>query len=292
MSRSRWVVILLSFVGICLVGCGKDKSPTGGGGDDTTGDGGLQEFPSRVGMLWVFELHDSLLGEIDTVMVSVTDLLASGGDSTMYRWHYSMTRHDTTYTWTKLVTVHEDTVVIRSESSPKSPLSDRFVFPLLYDLGWVGDNEGDTNHVIDTGEVTVKAGSFTGALIETIWSQRYGGGYWTSRTWIVPEVGILNRYFKATYSIGSDQITLVNQTWELIRYDLSTSAVEHWTIDSLVGKSTARSGPPGRLLVGYRAFARLNRPKVHCSSIRGIVRLNCLVEHENTHPEDSVSPGT
>ncbi|MDH3938256.1 MAG: hypothetical protein OEV68_13080, partial [candidate division Zixibacteria bacterium] len=48
-----------------------------------------------------------------------------------------------------------------------------------------------------------------------------GGGSW-SQTWFAPDVGAVRRYLFSAWSDGSSIRISVNQTWELLRYDLST----------------------------------------------------------------------
>jgi hypothetical protein len=103
-------------------------------------------------------------------------------------------------------------------------LLERFVLPLSLGSEWTVQGVNDTSRVTDIGTVTVKAGTFgPAALVERSWNRDLeGGGNW-SRVRVAPNVGIVSRHLFSQRTDGGGHFwSTVNQTWELLRYDLST----------------------------------------------------------------------
>ena len=212
--RPVLVILLLALFGI--YSCG-DDSPTGSGGD-TIHD----PFPNAVGMLWKYEVYDSLAETVDTVWVSVTEMRVSIAEISAYQWRlYWQSSGEVE---DRVVGFRGDTIDILTDSTQGDiELLERFVFPLEEGATWIGPSIYDTCRVTEIGTVVVPAGTFrNSALVEHAWNLDFeGGGNWTE-TWLAPDVGIAYRHEYQAYSDGTTITVLENQVWRLIEYDLRT----------------------------------------------------------------------
>ncbi len=213
MQRSIPIILLLGL--LCFYSCGDDDKPTG---SNPT----VNSLPNAVGMLWVYEVYDSLTEITDTVWISVTDTAYHMDGFTSLHWRTNWTVTDSVVDQYALV--QGDTIDIFSDTTTEPMLLERFVLPLSPGSEWTVQGVHDTSRVTDIGTVTVKAGTFgSAALVERSWELDFeGGGNW-SQTWVAPNVGVVSRYLYGQRTDGGGHFWFtVNQTWELLRYDLST----------------------------------------------------------------------
>jgi len=204
-----------------LNSCGDDDNPTSGGL--------VSQLPNQVGMLWTYEVYDSLTQTKDTVSISITDTALSSGQGLLWRTRW----HSISFVTENISVINGDTVDFIIDTTFIAPPLERFVFPLTLGNQWeISRNPpaSDTSEVTDFGTVTVPAGQFiNSALIERKFNDGFEGGYDSSQTWVAPNVGIVSRYF---YSIGADGgggfFVVKNETWELIDYDLSTFSMNQF----------------------------------------------------------------
>jgi len=225
---------------LCLLGlfaCSHRKLPTGGGST-------ARPFPNEVGMLWVYEVYDSLTANTDTVWVSCTDSVNVAEEFDAIRWRFHRTSSDSVVM--EYVVRREDTVEISLETTGPQDI-ERLVFPLTLGSEWTGPGDNDTSRVTEVGTVQVSDWAFAAAaLVERSWNRDIEGGGNRSETWVAPNFGIVSRHLLSQYSDGSITTVTVNQTWRLIRYDLTTFSLtvfpnkvgdwfEYQVIDSLSG---------------------------------------------------------
>ena len=211
-------VFLLS---IFLVSSCDDGSPTGpnGGTTDT-------QFPNAIGMLWKYQVYDSLTESTDTIWFSITDTATPGAGefvterrekhlvANYFGWRYLHFRGDT-------LEIFDDTVGV--------PANERIVFPLTLGSSWKGPDHRqgsrDTSTVTLVGQIAVPAATFSsGARIDRAWHLDFeGGGNW-SQTWVVPDVGIVYRHYLNQYYCGWQLRKRRNNNDELH----SNSNVKQW----------------------------------------------------------------
>ena len=221
MTRQRSIPIILLLGLLCFYSCGDDDKPTGSSPT-------VNSLPNAVGMLWVYEVYDSLTEITDTVWISVTDTAYHMDASTSLQWRTNWTVTDSVVD--RYVLVQGDTIDIFSDSTTEPMLLERFAFPLSPGSEWTVQGVNDTSRVTDVGTVTVKAGTFGyAALVERSWDRDFeGGGNW-SQTWVAPNVGVVSRYLYNQRTDGGGHFWFtVNQTWELLRYDLSTYSMRRF----------------------------------------------------------------
>ncbi|MFH1373348.1 MAG: hypothetical protein ABII79_06115 [bacterium] len=202
---------------LLLVAACDDDSPLTGGGRDSSG---ITDFPAAVGMLWTYEVYDSLTGTTDTVQVSIVDTHSLAGIVEVTVWRYNYGDSVTT----RLVLLDDDTLKIWYDTCNAPPF-EIFVFPLELGNVWTGPLiwAGDTSRVIDYGTISTPSGIFTNATrIDRSWMVDFEGGGNYITTWIVPGVGSAYRYRLRRWSTGGIVFTIVNEVWELVSYNLHT----------------------------------------------------------------------
>ncbi|MCH9032765.1 MAG: hypothetical protein IIB00_10990 [candidate division Zixibacteria bacterium] len=213
-ARPR-ITILLTLL-IFISSCG-DDSPTG------PGVGKIDvNFPNAIGMLWKYQVYDSLSQTTDTVWFSITDTITNSSKESFsersekhfadnsFGWQYFQIRGDT-------LEIFDDTI--------GASANERIVFPLELGSSWTGPvTVGDTSTVTLVGQIDVPAAKFSNAArIDRSWNIDFeGGGNW-SQTWVVPDVGVVYRYRRSQFFDGGGGSTVTtNEVWELIEYDLTT----------------------------------------------------------------------
>ena len=210
---------------LCIVICScDDDSPTGGGRHS------VDQLPSQIGMLWKYQVYDSLTHTTDTVWVSVTDLdpRTITGTQGFVWWYNWITRYSVV---PKTVTVSGDTVALFTDTAQTEPdPRELLIFPLELDREWTEPFGSDTSRVTAIGTKTVPAGTFTGAAcVERIWNRDFEGGYDRSTTWIARNAGIVSRHYFSESNLGDGTfIVTKNQTWQLYAYDLSTFSLSQF----------------------------------------------------------------
>ncbi len=217
MATVRPVLIVLLLALVCFYSCDDDDTPTGG-------DGTIEyPFPNAVGMLWKYKVYDSLAETTDTVWVSVTDSVMTRCGYTSYRWRLNWVTRDSVVDRFALAWVDSTMVEFFTDSTYEPMMLERFVFPLEDGAQWTAPYGADTSRVFIMRSVTVPAGTFRRvALVERVWNPDFeGGGNW-SETWLAENAGIVKRHFLSRYSDGTTIYVTLNQTWELIDYDLTT----------------------------------------------------------------------
>lgn len=200
---------------IFIVHCG-DGPPTGpGDGPDDT------HFPSAIGMLWKYQVYDSLTQTTDTVWFSITDTVTWGaGEFVIERRERRLVAESF---GRRYLHFRGDTLEF-CDDSIAAPADERIVFPLKLGSTWAGPvSADDTSIVTLVGRIEIPGtGPRRGARIDRCWDRDFeGGGNW-SRTWIVPDVGVVSRYHRSQFSDGANMVVTTNETWELIEYDLTT----------------------------------------------------------------------
>jgi len=222
MAATRPVLAVVLLALVCLSSCDSDK-PTGSSGVI------LDPFPNAVGMLWKYEVFDSLTAMTDTVWVSVTDSTLTRCGFISYSWRQHWTTRDSVVNRYALAWVDSAMIDLVTDSTCEPMMLDRFVFPLVEGAVWTGPSIFDTCRVAETGTVTVPAGAFrNSALVEYTWDRDFeGGGNWT-KTWLAPDVGIAHRHGFQTYSDGATITVLENRVWRLLEYDLRTFSLDQF----------------------------------------------------------------
>jgi len=219
--------LTLVILAACVLGfgsCGDDDTPTGGP------PGPVDQFPSQIGMLWKYQVYDSLSQVTDTIWVSVTEGLPSVPEITASVWWLYWTTRDSLVV--RDVVLRSDTVEFWTDTTQTEPeLLERLVFPLELDREWVAPvgYGADTSRVEEVGTVTVPAGTFgNAALVTRVWNPDFeGGGNW-STTWIADNVGIVYRHYLSAFNPGGGVVITLNQTWKLIEYDLTTFSLQQF----------------------------------------------------------------
>jgi hypothetical protein len=170
------------------------------------------DFPNSVGSVWVYNVIDNLHHSARTVTVRVareTDLPRFGR---VAMWEFSSPQE----TDTQYVAVSADTVLVLECTDPRYCATImKYVFPLEVGKQWDPGFYAGSTSVTQEDTVTVGAGTFSQAFrLEQSWyALNEGGG---STIWIVPRIGIVQRSVQAHLWTSG-----VNETWELIHYDLS-----------------------------------------------------------------------
>ena len=224
MFTRQTISLLVVVLCVALVSCEDDDPPTGGGRHS------ISQFPSQIGMLWKYQVYDSLTQTTDTVWVSVTDLdpRTITGTQGFVWWYNWITRYSVQ---PRTVTVSGDTVVLFTDTAQTEPdPRELLIFPLELDREWTEPFGSDTSRVTAIGTKTVPAGTFTGAAcVERIWNRDFEGGYDQSTTWIARNVGIVSRHYFSESNLGDGTfIVTKNQTWQLYAYDLSTFSLSQF----------------------------------------------------------------
>jgi len=187
-----------------------------------------QDFPGAAGMLWKYEVYDSLTQITDTVWVSYTDNYFGPSGDFFIEWKE---RHFTDYSFEfKTVRAHGDTIEIQNSDIVLVFQSERIIYPIELGNSWAGiEAIDDTSRVTLVGKIEVPAETFyNGARIDRSWNLDIEqGGNW-SQTWLVPDVGIVSRYFLSQFSDGTSITVTKNETWELIEYDLTTFVIDQF----------------------------------------------------------------
>ncbi|MEE8404283.1 MAG: hypothetical protein V3S17_02710 [candidate division Zixibacteria bacterium] len=217
--RAVLLTLAAFLLSIFFINSCDESSPTGPGGGMTE-----NHFPNTIGVLWKYQVYDSLTETTDTVWFSITDTATPGAGEFVterrekrlvadyFGWQYLHLKRDT-------LEFFDDTAGV--------PANERIVFPLELGSGWTGPDHrigsSDSSSVTLVGQITVPVATFrNGARIDRAWHMDFeGGGNW-SQTWVVPDVGIVYRYFRNQYSDGANIHVTRNETWELIEYELST----------------------------------------------------------------------
>ena len=216
MFTRQMLATLLAILFVVLCSC-DDDSPTGGGHHT------VRQLPSQIGMLWKYQVYDSLTQTTDTVWVSVTENHPLYRDITVFVWRMYWTTRDSVVIRDLLLS--GDTADFRTDGVETEPeLLERLVFPLELGREWVGPFQVDTSRVEEIGTVRVPAGTFAdAAMVARAWNLDFeGGGNW-STTWIARNVGVVSRHVYDLNNLGDGTfIVTMNQTWELYDYDLST----------------------------------------------------------------------
>jgi len=200
-----------------MISCGDDP-PTGHDGDPIE-----SHFPNAIGMLWKYEVYDSLTVATDTVWVSVTDSTLTRCGYTSYSWRMYWAARDSVVNRYALIWVDSAMIDFITDTTCEPTILERFVFPLVEGATWTGPSVFDTCRVTEISTVVVPAGTFrNSAIVEHAWNIDFeGGGNWTE-TWLAPNVGIAYRHEYQTHSDGATITVLGNRIWRLIEYDLST----------------------------------------------------------------------
>ena len=222
-TRTLTLAFLAAFI-LGLGSCGDDDTPTGGQ------PGPVDQFPTQIGMLWKYQVYDSLSHVTDTVWVSVTEGLPSVPEITVFVWRLYWTTRDSLVV--RDVVLNGDTVEFWTDTTQTEPdLLERLLFPLELGREWVAPvgYGADTSRVEEIGTVTVPAGTFNNAaLVTRVWNPDFeGGGNW-STTWLADNVGIVYRHLLSAFNPGGGVVITLNQTWKLIGYDLSTFSLKQF----------------------------------------------------------------
>jgi hypothetical protein len=165
-------------------------------------------FPNKVGDQWVYAVHDSLSGTVDTLTVSVIGTTTGNGKDLNIWVRKSHTYNDTLYVY-----LDNSTVYYYNDPYP-NVVDHKIVFPLEVGKTWTNpDQVSDSSIVKSTEPVSVPADDFLNAFrIERNWGGFNVYGY--SITWFVENVGIVKFYRRIQ---GFDNI---KETWELLSYNV------------------------------------------------------------------------
>jgi hypothetical protein len=153
------------------------------------------DFPDSAGLVWAYEVEDSVesSGEpqptIETVLVAIegTKALANHDSARVWVYHYS-DRADTTYVY-----AIGDSVYFLRDTASMMPYQ-TFIFPLEVGKEWVEDEYyQDTTRIDSSGTVTTPAGQFQDAyrVVKTWGGMADNAG--SIRTWLVQGEGIVKR---------------------------------------------------------------------------------------------------
>jgi hypothetical protein len=215
-------IVLSVLMSIYFVSCGVNDSNLSESQQVVT-----HSFPVAVGMLWTYEVYDSLTGKTDTVLVSVTDTFTFENGQQTYQWRFKSSDD----ILIKKSILSGDTFAFFGRAGVDFP-EEYFIFPLELGNEWTGPRWGDTSIVSDSGLVSVPAGDFAVAfLIDRRWNLDFEGGGNRSETWIVPEVGVAYRYLFNSWSDGAHITVSKNEVWELLSYDLSTFDIDQFPLE-------------------------------------------------------------
>ncbi|MDH3937144.1 MAG: hypothetical protein OEV68_07405, partial [candidate division Zixibacteria bacterium] len=168
MIKWRLVPFTLLLSLLCIYSCDDDEKIINGG---SNGD----PPPDGVGLLWIYEVYDSLTLTTDTVWVSVTDTVSHSDGATSLRLRLNWTVADVVVD--RYAKIQGDTIDITSDTTVGSMFLERFILPLTVGSEWIVSGGTDTSRVTDVGTVTVEAGRFdSAALIERVWNRDFEGG--------------------------------------------------------------------------------------------------------------------
>lgn len=222
LSLNLIILVLSAFI-IC--GCDDDPISSRKSG---TVPASQNNFPKEIGMYWEYAVHDSLTGETDTVEVSIIDTFAIEDDFLTMKWNVNYS-HDVIG---RYYAFKGDTLMISNDSLMIGG-GEWIVFPLEIDNLWTGPNiNDDTSRVTEVGNISVPAGTFESASkIDRVWWRDFEGGGNYSTTWISDSIGMVFRHQLSQYSDGAQLYTSVNETWELLNFDLTTFYIEQFPND-------------------------------------------------------------
>ncbi len=220
-TRKSIAILILAF--IFVSSC--DEAPTRSGGGKPR-----VNFPNSVGMLWKYQVYDSLTQTTDIVWLSITDTLTIRSNEfftqrnekrfsaiTLAKATSATATFDAQY-----LHVVGDTLEIFNDTTGLLA-SERIVFPLELGNEWSGPSDNDTSRVTLVGEIEVPAGRFSGsARIDRSWNTDFEGGGSHSQTWIAPDVGVVYRHNLSQVSDGVNLTVTKNEVWKLIEYDVTT----------------------------------------------------------------------
>ncbi len=194
-------IFILLFISLLLSAC---KNST----ENNPPEVNTGSFPNKVGDEWVYAVHDSLSGSVDTLTVSIVGTTTGNGKDLTIWVRNSHTYNDTLY-----VNVDKSTVYYY-EDAYSNVVDHTIVFPLEVGKTWTNpDEDSDSSIVKNKESVTVPADNFSDAFkIERNWGRSNVYGY--SVTWFVENVGIVKMYRRIQ---GFDNI---KDTWELLSYNV------------------------------------------------------------------------
>jgi len=176
--------------------------------DNNPPEANAASFPNKVGDQWIYAVHDSLTGSVDTLTVSIVGTTTGNGkDLTIW------TRKSNTYNDTIYINVDKSTVNYYEDSYP-NVVDHKIVFPLVVGKTWTNPDQVTDSSIVKNKEaVSVPADNFSDAFrIERNWGGFNVYGY--SITWFVENVGIVKMYRRIQ---GFDNI---RETWELLSYNV------------------------------------------------------------------------
>ncbi len=219
------IIMLVTLALAILAGCGTSPTEPDGGG--ITHD----YYPNDVGMFWQYEIHDNLTDKIDTVSISITgdtNIIGPGITSQLKRYFW----HSTGTVYEKHIYLTENSVQIYSIDD-EILYEELFKMPLDNNATWYGPLNSygsvDSSLAVLYRSISVPAGTFTSPFnIDRTWHQDFEGGYKRTETWLASGVGLVKFSPLVVYSDGARIDTSLNQTWELIAYDLNTFNVEEF----------------------------------------------------------------
>ncbi len=198
-GKSLYRVLLLLIIPLLLSACENST-------ENNPPEVNTSSFPNKVGDYWVYAVHDSVAGSIDTLTVRIVGTTTGNGkDLTIW------TRKSNSYNDTLYVNVDKSTVYYYEDAYP-NVVDHKIVFPLEVGKTWKNpDQIYDSTIVKNKEPVSVPADNFSDAFrIERNWGGFNVYGY--SVTWFVGNVGIVNMYKRIQ---GFDNI---RETWELVSY--------------------------------------------------------------------------
>ncbi|MFH1701288.1 MAG: hypothetical protein ABIE07_11960 [Candidatus Zixiibacteriota bacterium] len=225
MKLLLWNSIFTALAAFLISGCDDDLVSSRKTGIIVTSQ---NNFPKQVGMYWEYAVYDSLTGETDTVEVSIVDTLTIGDPLLTMKWNVNYINN----VISRYYTLKGDTLMISNDSLMMGG-GEWFVFPLDLNKMWTGPNvHDDTSRVTERGTISVSAGMFVSAAkVERVWLHDFEGGGNYSTTWIADSVGMVSRHQLSQYSDGAQLYTSVNETWELLNFDLTTFYIEQFPND-------------------------------------------------------------
>jgi hypothetical protein len=194
-------IILTLFIPLLLSAC--ENSTENNPPEANTGS-----FPNKVGDQWVYAVHDSLNGSVDTLTVNIIGTTTGNGKNLTIWARKSHTYNDTLYVY-----LDNNTVYYYNDPYP-DVVDHKFVFPLEVGKSWTNPDQAYDSSIVKKIEpVSVPADEFLNAYrIERNWGGFNVYGY--SITWFVENVGIVKFYKKVQ---GFDNI---RETWELLSYNV------------------------------------------------------------------------
>ena len=167
---------------------------------------GLHEYPMTIGTHWTYNVLDTNMNVIDTLIVTIAadTVTTQGQPATVWTYDYG-SRVDSEIVWMSTSSIHH-------RSPMPFPSTYYCTFPLSIGDEWGVVHIVPVPEIVDKGAVSVPAGDFQAGFLHR-WGDNAVNYAWSIDSWLVPNVGLVKRRLSIA-NLGP----MVTVHWELTDY--------------------------------------------------------------------------